>query len=69
MNRIVRYNPGREIQVIIDNLNTHKPKRDMWLARHKNIHFDYVHTHASWIKQVEEWFSLLTRHALKGGKL
>ncbi len=20
-----------------DNLSTHKPKRDMWLARHKNV--------------------------------
>jgi hypothetical protein len=28
MNRIVAQHPGREIHVILDNLNTHKPKRD-----------------------------------------
>lgn len=34
--------PDREIHVILDNLSTHKPKRDMWLARHKNVHFHYT---------------------------
>lgn len=66
MNRIVNANPDREIYVILDNLNTHKPKRDMWLARHKNVHFHYTPTHASWLNQVEVWFSLLARYALKG---
>lgn len=66
MNRVVDANPDREIYVILDNLNTHKPKRDMWLARHKNVHFHYTPTHASWLNQVEVWFSLLTRYALKG---
>jgi len=66
MNRIVRAYPDREIHVILDNLKTHKPKRDMWLARHKNVHFHYTPTHASWLNQVEIWFSLLTRYALKG---
>jgi hypothetical protein len=28
MNRIVAEHPGREIHVILDNLNTHKPKND-----------------------------------------
>lgn len=66
MNRIVRSNADREIHVIIDNLSTHKPKRDLWLARHKNVRFHYIPTHASWMNQVEVWFSLLARYALKG---
>ena len=33
MNRIVAKNRGREIHVILDNLNTHKPKNDRWLKR------------------------------------
>ena len=66
MNRVVSAHPNREIHVIVDNLSTHKPKRDMWLARHKNVHFHYVPTHASWMNQVEVWFSLLSRYALKG---
>jgi transposase len=66
MNRIVSVQSGREIHIIMDNLSTHKPKRDMWLTRHKNVHFHYIPTHASWMNQVEVWFSLLSRYALKG---
>lgn len=66
MNQVVNAYPDREIEVILDNLATHKPKRDLWLARHKNVHFHYTPTHASWLNQVEVWFSLLARYALKG---
>ena len=66
MNRVVSAHPGRDIHVILDNLSTHQPKRDMWLARHKNVHFHYIPTHASWMNQVEVWFSLLSGYALKG---
>jgi transposase len=52
------------IHVVLDNLSTHKPKRDMWLARHKNVTFHYTHT--SWLNQVEIWFSILTAKSLKG---
>jgi hypothetical protein len=57
MNRVVADHPGREIHIILDNLNTHKPKHDRWLARHKNVHFHFTPTHASWLNQVEVWFS------------
>jgi len=66
MNRVVGSHPDSEIHVIMDNLSTHKPKRDIWLARHKNVHFHFIPTHASWMNQVEIWFSLLARYALKG---
>jgi transposase len=56
MNEIVSENEGREIHVILDNLNTHKPKNDRWLARHKNVHFHYTPTSASWLNQVESGF-------------
>jgi transposase len=65
MNRVVSAHPDREIHVILDNLKTHKPKRDTWLWQHKNVRFYYTPTHASWLNQVEVWFSLLTRYALK----
>jgi len=67
MNMIVEEYPERKIHVILDNLSTHKPKRDMWLKRHKNVHLHYTPTHASWLNQVECWFSILSRSALKGG--
>ena len=66
MNGILVDYPDQEIHVILDNLNTHKPKRDRWLARHKNVHFHYTPTHASWLNQIECWFSILSRRALKG---
>ena len=66
MNRIVADHAGRDIHVILDNLNTHKPKHDRWLARHKNVRFHYIPTHASWLNQVEIWFSILSRKALAG---
>ncbi len=66
MNEIVAAYPEKDIHVILDNLNTHKPKRDRWLLRHTNVHFHYTPTHASWLNQVEIWFSILSRRALKG---
>ena len=66
MNRIVAAHPDREIHVVLDNLNTHKPKRDRWRARHKNVHFHYTPTHASWLNQIECWFSILGGQSLKG---
>lgn len=66
MNEVVAAHPDREIHVILDNLNTHKPKNDRWLARHPLVHLYYTPTHASWMNQVEVWFSILSRQALKG---
>jgi transposase len=66
MNGLVAEHPGREIHVILDNLNTHKPKRDRWLARHTNVHFHFTPTHASWMNQVEIWFSILQSQSLTG---
>jgi len=66
MNQLVSHYPDRELHVIMDNLNTHKPKHDRWLARHPLVHSHYTPTHASWLNQVEIWFSILTRTALQG---
>lgn len=66
MNELVAAYPGKALHVILDNLNTHKPKQDRWLLRHPQVHFHYTPTHASWLNQVEIWFSILSRWALKG---
>lgn len=65
MNEVVGEYGEQEIHVILDNLRTHKPKNDKWLTRHKNVHFHYTPTHASWMNQVEIWFSILARKSLK----
>ena len=66
MNRVIADYPDREIHVVLDNLSTHKPKRDLWLARHPNVQFHFTPTHASWMNQVEIWFSILSQSALHG---
>ena len=66
MNRIVAAHPGQEIHVVLDNLSTHKPRNDRWLKRHPNVHFHFTPTSASWLSQVEIWFSILAGAALHG---
>ncbi|MDQ3566388.1 MAG: IS630 family transposase, partial [Pseudomonadota bacterium] len=66
MNDIVAVYPGTAIHVVLDNLNTHKPKNDRWLKHHPNVHFHFTPTRASWLNQVEIWFSILEGKSLRG---
>lgn len=66
MNDVVAAYPGRELHIILDNLNTHKPKNDRWLKRHPNVRFHFTPTRASWLNQVEIWFSILEKQSLQG---
>ena len=66
MNEVLAAYPQRPLHVIVDNLNTHKPKQDRWLRQHPQVHLHFTPTHASWLNQVEVWFSLLARQALRG---
>ena len=65
MNDVVAQHSGSEMHVILDNLNTHKPKQDRWLARHPNVRFHFIPTYSSWLNMVEVWFSILSRQALR----
>ncbi len=65
MDEVVAAYPGRRLEVILDNLNTHK-KNEQWLARHPLVTFHYTPTRASWLNQVECWFSILQGQSLTG---
>jgi transposase len=65
MDDVVAAYPGRRLEVILDNLNTHK-KNEAWLARHPLVTFHYTPTRASWLNQVECWFSILQGQSLAG---
>ena len=65
MNGVVKAHPGRELHVILDNLNTHK-KNEHWLKKHPNVKFHFTPTRASWLNQVEIWFSILQGQSLSG---
>ena len=58
MNDIVTPDPNQRLEVILDNLNTHK-KNEARLARHPPVTFHDTPTKASWLNQVEGWFSIL----------
>ncbi|MCC5847259.1 MAG: IS630 family transposase [Verrucomicrobia bacterium] len=57
--------PEQEIHVILDNYCTHK-KCDTWLEKHPNVYFHFTPTSASWLNQVEIWFGIMSRKALRG---
>jgi transposase len=55
-----------ELHVILDNSSTHKtPEVYEWLATHPRVAFHFTPTSASWLNQVEGFFSILTRRSLK----
>jgi transposase len=66
MNQVVAAHPEGDLHVILDNLSTHKPKDDAWLRAHPRVKLHFTPTHASWLNQVEVWFSVLSRAALQG---
>ena len=55
----------QEIHVILDNYCIHK-RCDPWLEAHPNVTFHFTPTSASWLNQVEIWFGILSRKALRG---
>lgn len=69
LDNIVKEVPcGKELHVIVDNLSVHKHKNvKKWLERHPLVKFHFTPTHASWLNQVEIWFSMLSRKVLKRG--
>ncbi|MCK4667361.1 IS630 family transposase [Candidatus Dependentiae bacterium] len=72
MHSLVDYYPGKEIHVVWDNLNIHhEGKSSRWTEFNKihggRIHFHYTPIHASWLNQIECWFSILERRVLKNG--
>jgi transposase len=66
MDQVVAAHPGKELHVIVDNLSIHLVDKEPWKKAHPQVHFHFTPTHASWLNQVEVWFSILTRQALRG---
>jgi transposase len=65
MNNVVAAFSDHELHVILDNLNTHK-KNDRWLKKHPKVRFHFTPTRASWLNQVEIWFSILEGKSVSG---
>jgi transposase len=59
---------GQQVHAILDNLQVHKtPEVAAWLDAHPRWHFHFTPTHASWLNQIELFFSILTRRLLRRG--
>jgi len=57
-----------QIHLVLDNYHTHKhPKVEEWLGQHPRFRLHFTPTSASWMNQVESWFSLLQRRAIRRG--
>jgi transposase len=68
MRRVERAYPEGELHVVLDNVSTHKtPDVQAWLERHPRITFHFTPTSASWMNQIETWFGILTRQAIRRG--
>ena len=68
---IVQTPKGLDLHCICDNLSAHKSVVvKEWLERPENshVHLHYTPTHASWLNQVELFFSIMQRRLLNRGE-
>lgn len=58
--------PEGELHLVLDNYATHKHATvKQWLGQHPRFKLHFTPTGASWMNQVEIWFSLITRRAIR----
>lgn len=68
LDRCARAYRGGPVHCVVDNAGYHStPEVKRWLAEHPRFVFHYTPTHASWLNQVECWFSILSRKVLRRG--
>ncbi len=59
------YRRGRLV-IITDNISTRTGvDASAWLRSHPRVEFVFTPKHGSWLNQVEIWFGILTRSALR----
>ena len=65
---LARTYPAQELHLIVDNFSAHKHEAvQRWLGRHRRITLHFTPTHASWLNQIELWFSILSRKVIRRG--
>lgn len=65
---VARYPDDQEIHVVLDNLSTHAGDEvTEWLTKHPSVKFHRTPVGSSWINMIENWFGILTRHAIARG--
>jgi transposase len=66
MEQVAFHHRQGEVHCVLDNGSyyTHPEVRD-WLSHHQRFVFHFTPTHASWLNQIECWFSILGRKLLR----
>jgi transposase len=68
LRKAVKPHRGKEIHVVLDNLSTHDtPEIQAWLAANPNVTFHFTPVGSSWMNQIEIWFGIITRQAIRRG--
>lgn len=61
--------PRLSIHVVLDNGSSHQSKATKkWFEQHPRFVVHHTPVHASWLNQVESFFSILTRKVLRRGE-
>ena len=64
----VKPHAGKQIHVVLDNLSTHTtPEVAQWLADNPHVTFHFTPVGSSWMNQIETWFGIITRQAIRRG--
>lgn len=59
---------GKVLHIVTDNFGTRDTEEvQAWLSKHERVRFHFTPTHASWLNQIEMWFSIIERQLLDRG--
>ncbi|TDD33696.1 IS630 family transposase [Saccharopolyspora elongata] len=68
LKQAVKPHQGKDIHVVLDNLSTHTtPEVQAWLEKNPRVKFHFTPKGSSWINQIENWFSIITRQSIRRG--
>jgi transposase len=68
LRKAVHPHAGKQIHVVLDNLSTHDtPEVRAWLKRNPNVTFHFTPVGSSWVNQIETWFGIITKQAIRRG--
>lgn len=66
LDHLARFHRRGRLVIITDNISTRTgDDAKEWLRRHPRVRFVFTPKHGSWLNQIEIWFGILTRSALR----
>ena len=66
LEKLMKIHPQGKLYLVLDNGTTHRSKKTSdFFAENPRLVPVFTPTHASWLNQIEIWFSVMSRHALR----